>query len=127
MSESRPLLARSWLIGWMALSSAWILIAARYQGATADDAPYIQRGLERWGTGSYKAFWGLGTMPLAADAQTLPLYLLERRRGRPFDSLNDMDYLLPRARAATLLFWWVFLLYGWLAARRLAGPLGGWV
>src|SRR5262249_53617902 len=89
-----------------------------------DEPAYVRCGLERWRTGSYAAFMSMGTMPLAADVQILPLYLRERAKGVPYNP-DDLDHLLPRARAATLLFWWLLLGYGWLAGRRLAGPWGG--
>src|SRR5262249_6910611 len=91
----------------------------------ADESGYVRAGLERWRTGSYATFMAWGTMPLPADVQTLPLYLRERQKGVLYNSDDQMDHLLPRARAATLLFWWVLLGYGWLTGRLLAGPWGG--
>src|SRR5262245_29181047 len=115
----------AWFLAWAAASSLWCVTAARQLGATADEPSYIRIGLERWRTGSYASFMGMGTMPLAADVQTLPLYLAERCRGRPYVPDDDMAPLLPRARAMTLLFWWLLLGYGWLAGRHLAGRWGG--
>jgi hypothetical protein len=114
-----------WFLAWAVGSSVWCLTAASQLGATADEPPYVIYGLERWRTGSYERFMGMGTMPLAADVQTLPLYLRERQKGKPINPLERWDRVLGRARAATLLFWWVLLGYGWLAGRRLAGPWGG--
>src|SRR5262249_46150895 len=113
-----------WFLAWAVSSSAWCLTAATQLGATADEPAYLRIGLERWRTGSYQTFMGMGTMPLATDVQTLPLYLRERQKGVPYNP-DDLDHLLPRARAATLLFWWLLLGYGWLVGRRLAGPWGG--
>src|SRR5262249_9594078 len=113
-----------WFLAWASASSVWCLSAATQLGATADEWQYVRRGLEHWRTGSYAAFMGMGTMPLAADVQTLPIYLRECQKGVPY-ALDDVDDLLPRARAATLLFWWLLLGYGWLIGHRLAGPWGG--
>jgi 4-amino-4-deoxy-L-arabinose transferase-like glycosyltransferase len=115
----------AWVLACALASSVWCVSAAAKLGATADETPYLKMGLERWRTGSYQGFMSVGTMPLAADVQTLPLYLRERARGAPFDVEPDLPKLLPWARAATLLFWWVLLAHGFLIGRRLAGPWGG--
>lgn len=115
----------AWLVAWAVGSSAWCAAAAGRIGPTADEPPYLKMGLERWRTGSHRGFMAVGTMPLAADLQTLPLYLGERWRGRPYDVETDLPRLLPRARAVTLLFWWVLLVHGWLIGRRIAGRWGG--
>lgn len=121
--------AAVWFLFWTAVSSVWCVTAARQLGATADEPPYVHMGLERWRSGSHGPFMAVGTMPLAIDVQTFPLYLAERLRGKPYELASDpavvLPKLLPWARAATLLFWWATLLYGWLIARRLAGPWGG--
>jgi hypothetical protein len=67
----------------------------------------------------------MGTMPLPIDVQTLPLYLAERWRGRPFDNDADFSLLLRWARAGNLVFWWLLLAYGMLIGRSLAGTWGG--
>jgi hypothetical protein len=64
-------------------------------------------------------------MPLPVDVDTLPLYLWERWRGESFDPAQDLDRLLPLARAGTLVFWWLLLIYGRLTARLFAGPWAG--
>jgi hypothetical protein len=66
-----------------------------------------------------------GTMPLAVDLTTFPLYLWERWAGLRFDLAGDFGRALLVARAGTLVFWWVLLGYGWLAGRVLGGPWGG--
>jgi hypothetical protein len=106
-------------------SSLWCLTAAGELGATFDEPVYIARGLEHWRTGSHSGLMQLGTMPLPVDLDTLPLYLWERWHGICLDPVEDLPGLLPWARAGTLLFWWILLGYGWLAARDLAGPWGG--
>src|SRR5260370_11837934 len=60
-------------------------------------------------------------MPLPVDVCTLPLYVAERWSGRPITSDIQFERLLPWARAANLVFWWLLLLYAW----RIAGALGG--
>jgi hypothetical protein len=115
----------AWFLVCALASSAWCVAAAHKLGATADETPYLKMGLERWRTGSYRAFMSAGTMPLAADVQTLPLYLRERWRGTPFDVEPQLPKLLPVARAATLAFWWWLLAHGFLIGRRIAGSWGG--
>jgi hypothetical protein len=114
-----------WLLFCMAASTLWCVTAARQLSATFDEPTYLDRGLERWRTGSYAGLMHLGTMPLPVDVETLPLYLRERWQGRTFDPVRDMDAILPWARTAALPFWWLLLVYGWLTGRHLAGPWGG--
>ncbi|HKI37667.1 MAG TPA: hypothetical protein VKA46_37795 [Gemmataceae bacterium] len=114
-----------WLVAWGVLSSAWCVTAAGELGATFDEPLYLTRGLEGWRTGSHAGLIRVGTMPLPIDVQTLPLYLRERASGTKFDTAADCDTLLRWARAGTLPFWWLLLLYGLLAGRQIGGPWGG--
>ncbi len=124
-----------WLIAWAALSSAWCLSAAGRLGPTFDEPTYVAGGLERWRTGAVRPIMRLGTMPLAIDLTTLPIFAWERARGTPFDialdersipvRLRDLDRVLPLARASTLIFWWLLLYCGWRAGDGLAGRWGG--
>jgi hypothetical protein len=114
-----------WLLLWIAASSAWCVTAAGELGATFDEPLYIARGLEGWRTGSHGGLLRLGTMPLPADLHTAPLHLYETWRGVRFDPDADLARLLPWARAMTLAFWWLLLIYGWRAGWALAGPWGG--
>jgi hypothetical protein len=127
--RSRVYLVRAADLAWFLVcavaSSVWCVTAASQLSATFDEPIYLQRGLEHWRTGSYSGLLRLGTMPLPVDIVTLPLYLAEYWRGVPFDLDNDFTRLLPWARAGTLVFWWLLLVYGWLAGRELAGPWGG--
>ncbi len=125
-SPRRPLfLDLGWLLIWGIASSAWCLSAGRELGGTFDEPVYLSCGLQHWRTGSSSALMRLGTMPLPVDVVTLPLYLHERWTGVPVDPVRDWDQVLPWARAATLLFWWLLLLYAFLAARALGGPWAG--
>jgi 4-amino-4-deoxy-L-arabinose transferase-like glycosyltransferase len=114
-----------WLAACAALSSAWCLGAGAELGATFDEPFYLARGLAGWRDGSHAGLLRAGTMPLAIDAQTLPLALAERWRGAPFDAYADLEHLLPTARVVTLVFWWLLLACGWRAGAELAGPWGG--
>jgi hypothetical protein len=114
-----------WLLAWGVASSVWCVTAADHLGATFDEPLYMQRTLEGWRSFSHRGMMRLGSMPLAADVQTLPLYLAEKWRGQPWDGATDCDVLLPWFRAGTLPFWWVLLIYGGLAGRSLAGNWGG--
>ncbi len=121
------LLDLTWLLVWGVASSVWCLTAARELGGTFDEPVYLSYGLEHWRTGSCASLMRLGTMPLPVDVVSLPLYLHERWSGVPCNPLLDWDRVLPWARSATLLFWWLFLLYAWLAARSLGGRWAGWL
>jgi hypothetical protein len=114
-----------WLLAVFGLSAAWCLSAAPKLGPTFDEPFYLQAGLTHWRTGSNKALMSAGTMPLAVDLQTLPLYIWERSRGTPFDVATDMDTILPVARAVTLGFWFVLLVYAMRLGRTFGGAWGG--
>ncbi len=114
-----------WLLAWALASAAWCLTASAELSATFDEPLYLTRGLEAWRSGSHGGLLRLGTMPLPADVQTLPLFAAETWRGARFDALADLGALLPWARAATLGFWWLLLVYAGRAGRDLAGAWGG--
>jgi hypothetical protein len=114
-----------WLLFWIVASSIWCISASARLGATFDEPTYINLGLEGWRTGSYKPLIDLGTMPLPATAQTLPLYLWERHLGQPFDVTRDLERILPIARLGTLPFWWILLVYAWISARQIGGAWAG--
>jgi hypothetical protein len=107
------------------LSALWCLSAARALSATFDEPTYLRLGLEHWRTGSARALLELGVMPLAADLQTLPLFVQETWRGTPIDPAGVLAAVLPWARAVTLGFWWMLLFYAWRCARAVAGPWAG--
>jgi len=119
------LLEGGWLLFWIVAGSIWCVSASAQLSATFDEPTYISLGLESWRTGSYKPLIDLGTMPLPPLVQTLPLHLWERWRGENFDPVRELDRLVPIARLGTLPFWWLLLLYGWLAGRQMAGVWGG--
>lgn len=114
-----------WLLVWFLLAAAWCVGAAHELGATFDEPFYVRGGLHHWRTGQCHVLTAQGTMPLPVDVATLPLYLAERWRGVPFDPVNDLDALLPWARAGNLLFLALLLIYAWKAGRSVAGPWGG--
>jgi hypothetical protein len=127
--ERRDLWARRgdwlWFVICALASSLWCWGAARQLSATFDEPVYVARGLQGWRDGSHRGLMQLGTMPLPVDLDTLPLLLWERWHGVPLDPVGDLDRLLPWARAGTLVFWWLLLLYARAAGRQLAGPWGG--
>jgi hypothetical protein len=110
-----------WLLFVGVLSSAWSLSAGREIGATFDEPTHLLEGVKSWRSGSNKQLMTWGAMPLPIDVQTLPIYLWERYRGEPFDTIAQQDELLPVMRATTMLFWWLLLtmLYRW--AKLLGG------
>lgn len=115
----------AWFAACVGLSSAWCVSAGAELGATFDEPLYLARGLEAWRSGSHAGLLRLGTMPLPADLQTLPLYLLESARGARIDLATELPALLPMARAATVSFWVLLLFAGWHTGLHLAGRLGG--
>ena len=114
-----------WLLFFGALSAGWCVTAAQALSATFDEPTYLRLGLEHWRSGSSRALMKLGTMPLAVDLQTLPLFVWERWRGLPVDPARDIAWILPWARAVTLAFWWTLLFYAWRSGRALSGPWAG--
>src|SRR5262245_443647 len=114
-----------WFLAFAGASSLWCLAAARQLGPTFDEPLYVARGLECWRTASHGGLMKLGTMPLPVDLDTLPLFLWERAHGTRIDPNQDLDTVLPWARAGNLVFWWLLLIYGRLAGRQLGGPWGG--
>jgi hypothetical protein len=114
-----------WLVFWLAVSSLWCVSASARLGATFDEPTYVSLGLESWRTGTSRRLLDLGTMPLPCHVQTLPLYLWERWREKPFDLEQDLSRLLPLARLGALPFWWLLLVYGRRAGGELAGVWGG--
>lgn len=114
-----------WLIAFGVASSAWCLTAATRLGATFDEPLYIKAGLTSWRTGSNKLLMRAGTMTLPVDVQTLPIYLWERARGQEFDPVADLHTVLPVARAANLVFWWLLLGYAMRLGRTFGGAWGG--
>jgi hypothetical protein len=114
-----------WFLGWAIGSAAACLATAWHTGATFDEPLHLARALDGWHTGSHAGLLQLGTMPLALDLYTLPIYLWERGHGSAFDLQRDVETLLPWFRLGPLMFWWVLLFYGRLIGRQLAGPWGG--
>jgi len=53
--------------------------------------------------------------------KTLPIYLAERWRGKPFDPETDFELILPWSRGMDLVFWWLLLFYGWRAGHEIGG------
>ena len=114
-----------WLLAWGVFSSAWCLTASAQLSATFDEPTYIKEGLERWRTDSYEGLLRLGTMPVPVDVITLPLWIWERATGTTLDPMADLSGMLPWARAGTLVFWWLLLVYAMKAGRELGGAWGG--
>ena len=115
----------AWLLAVGLVTTVWCATAWPRLGATFDEPAHLAIALKSWHTGSIKQQMTWGAMPLPLDVQTLPIYLWEQYRGEPFDPVVDCPRLLPVARAATLSFWWLLLLYGLRWGRALGGPLAG--
>jgi hypothetical protein len=116
----------TWFLVWGIASSVWCITAAGQLSATFDEPIDLSRAMEWWRNGTHRPLLRVGAMPLPMDVETFPLYLWERWHGIKLDLLDaDIGKALPWARAGTLVFWWVLLVYGRLAGRQLAGPWGG--
>lgn len=114
-----------WLLAFGVASSAYCVLASRELGATFDESFYVQYGLNYWRTGSHGRLLRAGTMPLPPDVQTLPLWVWEQARGKPFDVDAELHTVLPVSRAANLTFWWVLLFYAGRLGRLWGGPAAG--
>jgi len=112
---------RGWLIFWGVVSSIWCLTAAAQLTATFDEPYYLKCGLHAWRTGSYHPLLRAGTMPLPADVQLLPAWIIEQFRERPFNLDTDFGTVLTIARAGNLVFWWLLLYFVWRLAYRIGG------
>jgi hypothetical protein len=114
-----------WFLACAVLSSVYSVTSASQLGATVDEPDYVFHGMNRWRTGRHNLFMHGGIMPLPCEVQTLPLYLVERVRGQPFEAMPDCTRILPWARAGNLAFWWLVLGYGGYLGRQLGGCWAG--
>jgi hypothetical protein len=116
-----------WVAGWFAVSSVWCVGAGQHLGPTFDEPFYVAAGLKAWHTGKAKYLVSAGTMPLPPLVATLPLVAMESLLS-PSDhsdhfSIDDLKV----ARLATLSFWFLLLLAGYLGGRLWAGEIAGWL
>jgi hypothetical protein len=114
-----------WVLAFGLLSSAWCLTAAREIGPTFDEPFYLDGGMHFWRTGSFEPLLVKGTMPLPIAVSTLPVRLYELYRGSPIDLASEFDPALALARPGTLIFWWLLLIYAYVAGRSISGAWGG--
>ena len=114
-----------WVLAFGLLSSAWCLTAAREIGPTFDEPFHIEHGLDFWRTGSFELMLNKGLMPLPVAVCTLPVRLYELCRGSAIDLATEFDLALVLARPGTLVFWWLLLIYGYIAGRGIGGVWGG--
>jgi hypothetical protein len=106
-------------------SSAYCVLAAQRLGPTFDEPFYVAKGLHFWRTGSHQPLMRAGTMPLPVDVQTFPVWVWEQVRGKRFDPVGELQTVLPVARAANLVFWWLLLFFGGRLANLWGGPAAG--
>ena len=114
-----------WLLAFGIASSAWCLSASTQLGAVFDEPFYIQAGLESWRMGSNHPLLRSGVMTLPTDVQTFPIYVWERIRGQQFDAREELHTVLPWARAMSLGFWWLLLVFVMRLGRTFGGAWGG--
>jgi len=114
-----------WLLACGVASSVWCVAAAAQLGPTFDEPFYLNAGLTSWRTGSNKLLMTSGTMPMPVECQALPIYLWEQARGTDFHPYQDIATILPVARAANLVFWYLLLVYAMRLGRTWGGAWGG--
>ncbi len=118
-----------WLLVFGVASSWWCLTAGHALSATWDEPVYLRHGLEHWHTWAAKPLMRLGTMPLAIDVQTLPLFLWEKWHGLTIDPVRDIAWALPcdARRHAGFLVGAAYLCLASRAraGRSMGGPSGG--
>jgi hypothetical protein len=114
-----------WLFAFGLCSSGWCVLAGARTGVTFDEPFYIKAGLTNWRTGSSQLLMRAGTMTLPVDVQTLPIHLWERACGEQYQTESDLPKVLPIARAANLVFWWLLLVYAMRLGRTFGGDRGG--
>src|SRR5262249_27423256 len=108
-----------WVLVFGTLGSVWCVAAGARLGPTYDEPFHLEEGLRFWHTGSLKPLLDKGAMPLPMVVFSAPVRAWEVLRGRPAQFPADLDEALRLARAATLLFWWLLLVYGYLAGARI--------
>jgi hypothetical protein len=116
-----------WLAAWAAGSAAWCVTAGRALGPTYDEPFYLEAGVRSWHRGHHKELLAVGTMPLPAKVETLPLVLSELLQGPPLELPSQIQEWLPVARLGTLGFWCLLLLAGYLGGRLWGGEVAGWL
>lgn len=114
-----------WFLAFGIASSAWCASSWKHLGPTFDETLYVVYGLEHWRTGSPNPGIHAGVMPVPLDVQTLPIYLWEQKRGRPFDAFGALGDILPVARAGNLVFWWLLLFVAFRWGALYGGTWGG--
>jgi hypothetical protein len=116
-----------WLVPWCILGSLWCFSSAARVGPTFDEPFYLEEGLKTWRTGKPGGLLQKGTMPLPVLVTTAPVRVWELLRGKPVDLANEFHDALAVARPATLVFWWLLIVYGSLLAHRVGGPWAAWI
>jgi hypothetical protein len=122
-SEVLPYVA---LAAILVISSGWCVTAARHLGATFDEPLYLRAGVAFWhNAGGNDLVLLRGTMPLPQDVDALLLRIQEYTQGAPWNPERDIPQMLPVARAGTLVFWWILLIYAWKTGKLIGGTGGG--
>ena len=114
-----------WLFVALGLSSAWCLTAGQRLGATFDEPVYLQRGTRRLADG--QPSWAAAFRHHAAAWRCANAAALSHRArvGTAVEPGHRLFAALVIARAMTLLFWWLLLIYGFRAGRMIGGRWGG--
>ncbi len=127
-----------WCLFWGLASSVWCWTSMFATGATWDEPFYLKAGLDNWHRLNHRELLDVGTMPLPAEVQTLPLFVAEKVFGADLptsdwsrdpepgrDPLGNFWTWLAVARLGTTLFWWLLLWATYRTAAIYAGPDAG--
>ena len=110
----------AWIILWGSFASALCITSAPKLSATFDEPFYVQAGMRHLRSGSTFYLMKAGTMPLPVDVTTFPLHVWRHWLHEKISPVDDLDRMLPVARTANLVFFWLLLVYGWRIARSSA-------
>ncbi len=92
-------------------SSIFVAETSSQLSATFDETFYLKSGMTFWRDRTNAELMRAGTMPLPMHVQSLPVYLWEQFREKPFDTTEDYGQILSVMRSTNLLFWWLMLVY----------------
>ncbi len=111
MKSSIPLRDFIWLAAILWGSSLLVYETSKQLSATFDETFYMKCGLTFWRERTNAELMRAGTMPLPVHVQSLPVYLVEQFREKPFDLTEDYGTILSYMRATNLIFWGLLLIY----------------
>ena len=113
----------AWFLVFAILSTVWCWSVAWTIGPTFDEPFYVRSGMRAWAEWNAHDLLELGTMPLPALEQTLPLALAKALGFLSAD--EDPLAWLAIARMGSGAFWWLLLGASYRLAAIYGGPWAG--